>query len=113
MNEYETKLKELKKLLFELNIVIPGTIHIQYRKCGKTNCRCHESKDQMHGPYYLWYRKVNGKLCTSVIDETSVDLFNEMIENRMKLEALTDEMIKLGERYVTKEKLGQKNSKKS
>ena len=62
MHEYEIKLNELKKQLCELNLVIPGTIHVQYRKCGKTNCRCNESQDQMHGPYYLWYRKVNRKL---------------------------------------------------
>lgn len=113
MNEYETKLKVLKKQLCELNLVIPGTIHVQYRKCGKTNCRCHESQDLMHGPYYLWYRKVNGKLYTSVIDEINVQSFKEMIENRMKLETLTNEMIKLGEHYVSKEKLGKKNSKKT
>lgn len=67
----------------------------------------------MHGPYYLWYRKIDGKLYTSVIDEESVELFKEMIENRIKLETLTGEMIKLGENHMVKEKLGQKNSKKS
>jgi hypothetical protein len=113
MKEYETRLNELKKQLCKLDLAIPGTIHVQYRKCGKSNCRCHQAKDQMHGPYYLWYRKVNGKLCTTVIDEVNVQSFKEMIENRMKLETLTDEMIKLGEHYVSKEKLGKNNSKKT
>ena len=112
MQEYEEKLNELKKQLCKLKCAIPGTIHIQYRKCGKSNCRCHQSQDHMHGPYYLWYRKVDGKLYTSVINENDIELFKEMIENRVKLQMLVDEMIKLGERYTTKEKLGQKNSKK-
>jgi len=112
MREYEEKLNELKKQLCKLEIAIPGTIHIQYRKCGKSNCRCHQSPDQMHGPYYLWYRKIDGKLYTSVIDENDLQLFNEMIDNRGKIEMLTTEMLRLGEYYVTKEKLGKKNSKK-
>lgn len=113
MQEYEEKLNELKKQLCKIKLAIPGTIHIQYRKCGKSNCRCHQSQDQMHGPYYLWYRKIDGKLYTSVIDENDLRLFNEMIANRVKLETLTDEMIRLGERYISKEKLGKKNSKKT
>jgi hypothetical protein len=113
MQEYEERLLELKKQLCKLDLAIPGTIHIQYRKCGKSNCRCHQSQDQMHGPYYLWYRKIDGKLYTSVINESDLQIFNEMIENRVKLETLTSEMIRLGEHYATTEKLGKKNSKKT
>lgn len=113
MQEYEEKLNNLKKQICKLDLAIPGTIHIQYRKCGKANCRCHQSQDQMHGPYYLWYRKIDGKLYTSVIDENDLQSFNEMIENRLKLETLTSEILKIGENYVVKEKLGNKNSKKS
>lgn len=113
MNEYESKLNVLKKKLCKLDLAIPGTIHIQYRKCGKLNCRCHQSQDQMHGPYYLWYRKIDGKLYTSVIDDESVELFKEMIENRIKLETITGEIIKLGESHIVKHMLGQKKSKKS
>jgi hypothetical protein len=113
MHEYEEKLNELKKQLCKLNLAIPGTIHIQYRKCGKTSCRCHQAPEHMHGPYYLWYRKIDGKLYTSVIDENDLQFFNEMIENRVKIEVLTDQMLKLGEHYAVKEKLGNKNSKKS
>jgi hypothetical protein len=113
MKNYEKKLDELKNQLCKVGPAIPGTIHVQYRKCGKSNCRCHQSQDHLHGPYHLWYRKVNGKLCTSVIDESNVKLFEEMMQNRIKLEMLTEEILKLGENYVSQKKFGKKNSKKA
>ncbi len=29
----------------------PGSIHLEYRRCGKSNCRC--AAGRPHGPYYV------------------------------------------------------------
>ena len=33
-------------------------------RCGNPNCRCHQTGDPGHGPYYRLTRKVNGKTVT-------------------------------------------------
>ncbi|HAJ78607.1 MAG TPA: hypothetical protein DCO75_02450, partial [Fibrobacteres bacterium] len=61
------QLLELKKQVDGLGISIPGSIQITYLRCGKKNCRCHQTEDQRHGPYYLWYRRIDGKTTTQSI----------------------------------------------
>jgi hypothetical protein len=38
-----------------------GTISVNYRKCGKTNCACVRSDHPGHGPQYLWNATMEGK----------------------------------------------------
>jgi len=32
----------------------PGTISVNYRKCGKKNCPCARPEHRGHGPQFLW-----------------------------------------------------------
>jgi hypothetical protein len=112
MNDFEQKFTRLKQKITDLDMPIPGTLHVQYRKCGKANCRCHEAQEYMHGPYYLWYRKVDGKLKTTVINAEDAELYRQWIVNRQHLESITNEMLQLGEQCVAK-KTPAGNSKKT
>ena len=38
-----------------------GTISVNYRKCGKSNCACAQQDHPGHGPQYLWNVSVAGK----------------------------------------------------
>ena len=38
-----------------------GTISVNYRKCGKSNCACAQKDHPGHGPQYLWNASVGGK----------------------------------------------------
>jgi hypothetical protein len=94
------QLLELKKQVNGLEISIPGSIQITYLKCGKKNCRCHQTEDHRHGPYYLWYRRVDGKTTTQSIAEEDVQSYRMWIGNREKLEALFQKIIALGADYA-------------
>ena len=39
----------------------PGTISVNYRRCGKKNCVCHQKDHPGHGPQYLWNTTRKGK----------------------------------------------------
>jgi len=39
----------------------PGVITENYRKCGRSNCRCAQPSDPGHGPRYLWSTTQKGK----------------------------------------------------
>lgn len=38
-----------------------GTISVNFRKCGKTNCACAREGHPGHGPQYLWTTTIKGK----------------------------------------------------
>ena len=94
------QLLELKKQIDCLEMAIPGSIQITYLRCGKKNCHCHQAEEQGHGPYYLWYRRVDGKTTTQSIAEEDVQSYRMWIGNREKLEALFQEIITLGADYA-------------
>ena len=52
----------LVQQMIELSPLCSGSLHEQYLRCGKPKCRCHDAKEpQLHGPYYLWIRRIGGK----------------------------------------------------
>ena len=108
----EKQLRNLKKQFDDLGIAIPGSIQTVYLKCGKNNCRCHQDKDQRHGPYYLWYRRIDGKTTTQSIAEEDVQSYRMWIGNREKLEALFQKILNLGADYAAVFKSTPAKSKK-
>lgn len=86
----------IKKKIAALGLAIPGTIRETYLLCGKPGCACAHSDDARHGPYYLWNRKVNGKLTSKSIPKDQLRLFEEWIGNRRKLEGLVDQLLEIG-----------------
>jgi hypothetical protein len=108
----ENRLTDLKKQFDELRLSIPGSIQTVYLRCGKKNCRCHKAEDQRHGPYYLWYRRINGKTATQSIAEEDVQSYRMWIGNREKLEALFQKIVNLGADYAAVFKSTPAKSKK-
>lgn len=37
-----------------------GTVHVQFVRCGKSNCKC--SRGELHGAYYYHFVRVGGRL---------------------------------------------------
>jgi hypothetical protein len=101
----EDHLNDLKQQIAKLGMPIPGSIQTMYLRCGKKNCRCHQSDDQRHGPYYLWYRRKNGKLTTQSIAEEDLQSYRIWISNREELERVIQKMIDLGAAYASNFKL--------
>jgi hypothetical protein len=96
----EQQLNDLKKQIAALGMAIPGSIQTAYLRCGKKNCRCHQDEKLRHGPYYLWYRRIDGKTATQSIAEEDVNLFRTWMDNRDKMEALVQKIVSLGADYA-------------
>ena len=96
----EHQLNDLKKQIAAVEMAIPGSIQTAYLRCGKKNCRCHQDENQRHGPYYLWYRRIDGKTATQYIAEEDVHFFRMWIQNREKLEALVQKIVSIGADYA-------------
>jgi len=58
-------LEERRRQLYQGMVTMgdfrPGMISVNYRKCGRTNCRCARPGEAGHGPQYLWNSTQQGK----------------------------------------------------
>ena len=90
----ETKLKRLgedydriKRQIAQLGHIVPGTLRKRSYACGSPDCHC--KKDGiLHGPYYHWTRKVEGKTVSINLDEETAPIVQEWIENKRQLRTL-------------------------
>jgi hypothetical protein len=58
LERQRTKLYEQLQTLGDFR---PGTISVNFRKCGKTNCACARKGHKGHGPQYLWNTTQRGQ----------------------------------------------------
>ena len=61
LESLESRRTELYRRLEALGDFCRGTISVNYRKCGKSNCACAQEGHAGHGPQYLWNASVGGK----------------------------------------------------
>ncbi len=61
LESLESRRKELHRSLEALGDFRRGTISVNFRKCGKSNCACAQEHHSGHGPQYLWNASVGGK----------------------------------------------------
>ena len=80
---YET----LKKEITALGYVVPGSIQKRQYSCGKPNCRC-VTEGILHGPYYQWTRKMDGKTVNINLEREAAITVKEWIQNNRKLRKL-------------------------
>jgi hypothetical protein len=61
LQDLELRRKNLFRQMENLGDFRRGTISVNYRKCGKSNCACARKDHPGHGPQYLWNVSVAGK----------------------------------------------------
>src|SRR6202165_3726185 len=61
LQDLELRRKKLFRHMEDLGDFRRGTISVNYRKCGKSNCACAHKDHPGHGPQYLWNVSVGGK----------------------------------------------------
>lgn len=96
----EKKLKRLredyektKQEIADLGHVVPGTLQERSYRCGQPYCHC--KKDGiLHGPYYHWTRKVDGKTVSVNLDKDTAKTVQEWIQNNRTLRTLCDRLKK-------------------
>jgi len=80
----DKKIQLLKNKILPLENILVGSITKIYKKCGKQYCWCMKNEKYLHGPYYIWTRKVNSKTVTKTLTKEQAHYCNNAIRN-MKL----------------------------
>jgi hypothetical protein len=82
------EIEQLKAALGEIGIVLRGSVTERYMPCGRTGCRCQATPPRLHGPYFQWTTKVEGKTKTVRLGAEEVPLYREWIANGRKLDQI-------------------------
>ena len=89
---YERRYRELAAKVADVGFISSGSVTERSTRCGTATCRCHADPPQLHGPYWQWTAKVDGKTVTRRLNATEAALYQEWIANDRHLRHLIDQM---------------------
>jgi hypothetical protein len=76
----------------QLEFCLPGTLTERHTRCSSPGCRCHSNPPKLHGPYYSWTRKINGKTVTRTLTPDQARRYGPWFQDARQLRALTAEL---------------------
>ncbi len=82
--------------LADIGLVLRGSIARRMTRCGQPTCGCKASPPRLHGPYYLWTRKVAGKTVTAQLTPEHAALCQAWSHNMRKLDRIVRELQAIG-----------------
>ena len=95
LQRLEARHRALLAELSDLGLVLRGSIAHRSARCGQPSCRCKADPPRLHGPYYVWTRKVAGKTVTRNLSDDQLQRYQDWFENDRRLKALISELEEL------------------
>ena len=89
---YASRYRELVAQLADVGYIAAGSITRRHTRCGNPRCRCHGDPPRMHGPYWQWTAKIEGKTVTRRLSQSEAELYQEWIANDRQLRAIITQM---------------------
>lgn len=106
--QLEKMQKRIEKIKAELQLIgemRPGSLNMQYTKCGRPGCRCQDPENpKRHGPYNQLSYVHRGKSTTQFIQKPQLSAVKRQLANYKKFRALMTEWVDLA-LDLAKEKL--------
>jgi hypothetical protein len=90
--EAEHRYRELAHALADVGPVQGGSLVRRYTRCTNPNCRCRADPPRLHGPYWQWSAKVDGKTVSRRLSEREATLYAEWIANDRRLRQMISQM---------------------
>ena len=89
---YERRYRELAQQLSQIGYIASGSVALRANRCGKAYCACHDDPPRLHGPYWHFTAKVDGKTVNKLLNEDDARLYKEWIANDRLVRQLLTEM---------------------
>jgi hypothetical protein len=105
MSDQLSQLSKQRQALFrELSTITehrPGTISVNFRRCGKPYCHCAKPGATGHGPQYLWNTTRKGKsIAKNIPAGPLLAKYTKEVENHRKFLQLIQQIIELDEQIA-------------
>jgi hypothetical protein len=89
---HERRYRDLARQLADIGYIASGSVAPRFNRCGKANCACHADPPRLHGPYWQWTAKINGKTVNRRLTQREAELYSEWISNDRQARALLAQM---------------------
>jgi hypothetical protein len=89
---YERRYQELAGQLAQIGYMASGSVALRSNRCGKDNCACKGDPPRLHGPYWHFTAKVDGKTVNKRLSDGEAHIYQEWIANDRKARELLAEM---------------------
>ena len=96
LRRLELRHKILLRRMCKLGLVLRGTIGARMLPCGNPKCRCKGNPPRLHGPYYLWTRKVAAKTVTVRLTGEQARRCVQWSRNMRQFDLLVKQLQQLG-----------------
>ena len=87
--------RQLQLALSRIGYFRRGTLLKRFMPCGKPGCACQATPPRLHGPYYQWTRKVDGKTVTVRLSAEQAELLEGWIAAGRELDRVVAAMERL------------------
>ena len=84
--------RELANELARIGPITPGSVVERWTRCANPGCGCRTDPPQLHGPYWQWTTKKNGKTTTRRLTAEQARTYREWVNNDRRLRTIIDEM---------------------
>jgi hypothetical protein len=92
LEAYERRYRRLAAQLADIGYIASGTLAPRFNRCGKSNCACHADPPRLHGPYWHFTAKVDGKTVNRRLNARQAELYNQWIANDREVRSLLAQM---------------------
>jgi hypothetical protein len=89
---YERRYRELAQQLADIGYIMSGSLAPRFTRCGKPQCACAADPPKLHGPYWHWSTKVDGKTVNRRLTDREAELYSEWIGNDRQARELLAKM---------------------
>jgi len=94
------RLARCKEELQRIEIALQGSVTERWMPCGKKGCRCQADPPQLHGPYYQWTTKIDGRTKTLRLMPEEIEDFRSWIAEGQRLDECVREWRRLSAEAV-------------
>lgn len=101
LRRLEDRHRALLAELADIGLVLRGSIARRLTRCGNPACRCKADPPTLHGPYYIWTRKVAGKTVTAQLKPEYAALCRGWNRNMRTLDRTVRTLQAIGLRAAT------------
>jgi hypothetical protein len=84
--------RQIMTEIAQLGFCLPGSLVQRSSRCGTPTCVCHSDPSRLHGPYWSWTRKVNGKTVTRNLKASQLERYRPWFDNATRLRTLIVEL---------------------
>lgn len=88
----ERRYRDLARQLSEVGYIASGSIARRATRCGRTDCACAADPPRLHGPYWHFTAKVDGKTVNKRLSEHEAQLYGDWIGNDRTVRSLLAQM---------------------